>query len=145
MFIKDLILLLTLKHLIMKKFENFEEAFLSQTGLNNWCGDYQNLETGIENIDRIQFSLGDVFWAVMADGYHLDDYDEWVTQYGFTASGEWAAVSGGHCSCYGWEEMEESDITYYPSLEVLLKADANANVILTHKDILNEALPFLKI
>jgi len=41
--------------------------------------------------------------------------------------------------------MEERDITYYPSLEVLLKADANANVILTHLDVLKGVMPFLKV
>lgn len=128
----------------MKTFENFEEAFSAQTGMNN-CGGPKYLETGVENIDRIQFALGDVLWVVMADGYYLDDYEEYVTQYGFTASGEWAAVSGGHCSCYGWEEMCENDITYYPSLEVLLKADKGAEVIIKHKDVLNQVLPFLNI
>ena len=128
----------------MKTFENFEEAFSAQTGMNNWGGP-KYLETGVENIDRIQFALGNVLWVVMADGYSLDDYEEWVTQYGFTAEGEWAAVSGGHCSCFGWEEMEEIDITYYDSLEVLLKADPGAKVILDHKDILKQVLPFLNI
>jgi hypothetical protein len=86
----------------MKTFKNFEDAFSAQAGMNNWGGP-KYLETGVENIDRIQFALGDVLWVVMADGYVLDDYEEWVTQYGLTASGKWAAVSGGHCSCYGWE------------------------------------------
>lgn len=128
----------------MKTFETFEEALAWQVekGMDNTN---KELETGIENIDLIQFPLGNVFWAVMADGYYLDDYEESVTQYGFTSSGEWAAVSGYHCSCYGWEEMEENDITYYPTLEVLLKADAGAKVIIDHKDILKEVLPFLDI
>ena len=128
----------------MKTFENFEEALAWQ--VEKECYDVNSeLETGIENIDRVQFALGNVFWAVMADEYHLDDYDEYVTQYGFTASGEWAAVYGSHCSCYGWEEMGENDITYYESLEVLLKADPGAKVIIEHKDVLNQVLPFLKI
>jgi len=71
----------------MKKFETFEEALSAQAGMNNWGGP-KYLETGIENIDRIQFALGDVLWVVMADGYQLDDYEEWVTQHGFTASGQ---------------------------------------------------------
>lgn len=129
----------------MKTFETFEEAFSAQTGMNNWGYDSNHLETGVENIDRIQFALGDVLWVILADGYYLDDYEEYVTQYGLTASGEWAAVSGGHCSCYGWEEMEENDITYYPSLEVLLKADPGAKVIIDHKDVLNQVMPFLNI
>ena len=129
----------------MKTFENFEEALSWQQGFDNYYDVNKELETGIVNIDRIQFSLGNVFWAVMAEGYYLDDYEEGVTQYGFTASGEWAAVSGGHCSCYGWEEMCENDITYYPSLEVLLKADKDAEVIIKYKDVLNQVLPFLNI
>jgi hypothetical protein len=129
---------------IMKTFETFEEALSYQREKGHYEVNSE-LATGIENIDRVQFALGNVFWAVMADGYYLDDYDEHVTQYGFTASGEWAAVSGGHCSCYGWEDMEESDITYYPSLEVLLKADPGAQVIINHRDVLKGVLPFLDI
>ena len=128
----------------MKTFEKFEEAFSAQTEMNNWGGP-KYLETGVENIDRIQFGLGDVLWVVMADGFYLDDYEEYVTQYGLTSSGKWAAVSGGHCSCYGWEEMEDNDITYYPTLEVLLKADAGAKVIIDHKDALIKVMPFLDI
>ncbi len=129
----------------MKTFETFEEAFSFQDNGEYGYGDNLNLETGVENIDRIQFACGDVLWVILADGYYLDDYEEYVTQYGLTADGRWAAVSGGHCSCYGWEEMSPSDITYYPSLEVLLKADVNASVILAHADVLRQALPFLII
>jgi hypothetical protein len=130
----------------MKTFETFEEAFANQTAneTHTWSG-LTSLETGVENIDRLQFALGDVLWVILADGYYLDDYEEYVTQYGLTADGRWAAVSGGHCSCYGWEEMEDNDITYYPSLEVLLKADPGAKVIIDHKDALMEAMPFLDI
>jgi len=128
----------------MKTFENFEEALSWQRGNGNYEANFE-LETGVENIDRIQFTLGDVLWVVMADGYYIDDYEESVTQYGLTSSGKWAAVSGGHCSCFGWEEMEDNDIEYYDSLEVLLKADPGAKVIIDHKDVLNQVLPFLKI
>jgi len=130
----------------MKTFETFEEALSNQRGQEaySWSG-LTSLETGVDNIDRIQFPLGNVLWIVLADGFYLDDYEEYVTQYGLTASGEWAAVSGGHCSCYGWEEMEDNDITYYPTLEVLLKADAGAKVIIDHKDDLMRAMPFLDI
>lgn len=128
----------------MKTFETFEEALTWQKEKGSY--DVNSLlATGVENIDRVQFSLGNVFWTVMPEGYYLDDYEEWVTQYGVTASGEWAAVEGGHCSCFGWEEMNENDITYYPTLEVLLKADKKAEVILVYKDILKEVLPFLNI
>lgn len=128
----------------MKTFETFEEALSYQREKEHYDVNLE-LATGIENIDRVQFALGNVFWAVMADGYYLDDYEEWVTQYGVTSSGEWAAVYGLHCSCYGWEEMSENDITYYPSLEVLLKADKDAEVILRYKDVIKEVLPFLDI
>ena len=129
----------------MKTFENFEEALSQQQRNNNYADVNVELETGIDNIDRFQFALGNVFWAVMADEYYLDDYEEYVTQYGLTASGQWAAVYGGHCSCFGWEEMCENDITYYPSLEVLLKADKGAEIIIKHKDVLNQVMPFLNI
>lgn len=129
----------------MKTFETFEEALSWQEENEFGYANSLSLETGIENIDRIQFACGDVLWVILADGYYLDDYEEYVTQYGLTTSGKWAAVTGGHCSCFGWEEMCENDITYYPSLEVLLKADKNAEVIIKYKDILREALPFLEI
>jgi len=128
----------------MKNFKNFNEALAWQVEKGHYDIN-QELETGIVNIDRVQFSLGDVFWIALADGYYLDDYEEGVTQYGFTASGKWAAVDGGHCSCYGWEEMVDNDITYYDSLEVLLKADSGAEVIMTYKDTIEKVLPFLKL
>jgi len=127
----------------MKTFENFNEALSWQR--ENYSDVNLRLETGVVNIDRVQFPLGNVFWIIIADGYYLDDYEEWVTQYGFTASGKWAAVSGGHCSCYGWEEMVDDDITYYDSLEVLLKADSGADVIIKHRDMIRKVLPFLEI
>lgn len=129
----------------MKTFKNFDEALSWQRESYTYGDVNIPLETGVENIDRIQFPLGDVFWIILADGFYLDDYEEWVTQYGFTTSGKWAAVSGGHCSCYGWEEMNDDDITYYDSLEVLLKADKNADVIIRHKDTIRKVLPFLSI
>lgn len=127
----------------MKTFNTFQEAFEFQTGKTYDVT--SSLATGIENIDRIQFSVGEVVWVILADGYYLDDYEESVTQYGVTANGEWAAVSGGHCSCYGWEEMTDRDVTYYPSLEVLLKADKRADVIIRHKEILKGVYSFLEI
>lgn len=100
--------------------------------------------TSVPNIDLLQFSLGNVLWLVLADDYYLDDYEESVIQYGITPDGRWAAVYGGHCSCYGWEDMSESEIIYYESLEVLLKADKNAVVILRYWNILTDIMPFLK-
>ena len=125
----------------MKTFNTFQEALDFQTG--NTYDVTNALATGVENIDRIQFSVGEVVWVILADNYQLDDYEEWVTQYGITANGEWAAVSGGHCSCYGWEEMSESDITYYPPLEVMLKSDKSADVIIRHGDTLKGSYLFL--
>lgn len=127
----------------MKTLNTFEEALSFQSGITYDVN--LGLETGLVNIDRVQFSVGEVVWVILADNYYLDDYEEYVTQYGITANGEWAAVSGGHCSCFGWEEMSENDITYYPNLEVLLKADKYADVITRHKDLLKEVFPFLQI
>lgn len=126
----------------MKTLNTFQEAldFQKQKGSYDICLD---LATGIVNIDRVQFSVGEVVWLILADGYYLDDYEESVIQYGITAEGEWAAVSGGHCSCYGWEEMSSNDITFYPNLEVMLKADKNADVIIRHGDILKGSYLFL--
>ena len=128
----------------MKTFKNFDEALAWQVERGHYDTN-KELATGIENIDRVQFPLGEVFWIALADGYALDDYEEWITQYGFTASGKWAAVEGSHCSCFGWEEMVDGDITYYDSLEVLLKADTGSDVIMTYKDTIKEVLPFLKL
>lgn len=134
--------LLTKKLKIMKNFETFQEALDFQKKDNNFNA-VSGLETGVECVDRIQFSVGEVVWLILAEGYYLDDYEESVTQYGITASGEWAAVSGGHCSCFGWEEMCDSDVTYYESLEVLLKADKHAEVIIKHRDVLKGSYLFL--
>ena len=129
----------------MKTFNTFQEALSFQIGENNGYNQIKCLETGIENIDCLQFSVGEVVWLILADGFYLDDYEESVTQYGITAKGEWAVVYGGHCSCFGWEEMSSGDITYYPSFEVILKADKNADVIIRHKEILKASYPFLEI
>jgi hypothetical protein len=41
--------------------------------------------------------------------------------------------------------MVDDDITYYDSLEVLLKADSGAEVINTYRDTIKKVLPFIKI
>lgn len=128
----------------MKTFNNFGEALAWQKTTDTYDVNTR-LATGVVNIDRIQFSLGEVLWVILADGYSLDDYEEYVTQYGITSSGAWAVVEGGHCSCYGWEEMKETDITYYESLDLLLKCDKNADVITRHAEALKEAFTFLEI
>jgi hypothetical protein len=130
----------------MKDFKTFEEAFFFQTnGADRNYNGINTVQTGVDVLDRIQFSVGEVVWVSLAEGFYLDDYDESVTQYGITASGKWAAVSGGHCSCYGWEEMCESDITYYDSLETLLKADPNSSVITKHKETIERVYSFVRI
>lgn len=127
----------------MKTFNTFQEAFSFQVKDNNDYNGINNLATGIGNIDLLQFSVGEVVWLILADNYYLDDYEESVTQYGIAANGEWAAIYGGHCSCFGWEEMSTHDITFYPTLEVMLKADKDADVIIRHKEVLKTAYPFL--
>ena len=126
----------------MKTFNTFQEALDFQKQKNSY-DITADLATGVVAIDRIQFSVGEVVWLILADGYYLDDYEESVTQYGITADGKWASVSGGHCSCYGWEEMSERDVTYYENLEVLLKADKYADVIIRHKEVLKGSYLFL--
>jgi hypothetical protein len=130
---------------MMNNFKTFEEAFFFQNKNNTEDNTIKTVQTGVEEMDLVQFTVGNVVWVCLADDYHLDDYEEWVTQYGVTADGRWAAVSGGHCSCYHWEEMCEDDITYYDLLETLLKADQNANVISKHKDTIESVYTFLNI
>lgn len=128
----------------MKNFKTFEEAFFFQTK-DAYDNGINTVQTGVDVFDYLAFSVGQVVWILLAEGYYLDDYEEYVTQYGITASGEWAAVTGGHCSCYGWEEMCEGDITFYDSLETLLKADPSASVITKHKDLIKRVYSFVKV
>ena len=128
----------------MNNFKTFEEAFFFQNK-DNGGNVIKAVQTGIDNLDLLQFTVGEVVWVCVADGYYLDDYEEYVTQYGVTTDGRWAAVSGGHCSCYYWEEMCDDDVTYYDSLETLLKADPNAGVISKHKDTITDVYAFVCI
>lgn len=131
----------------MKKFNSFEEALAWQKGLakDAYRSVNESLETGHDVIDRVQFSIGEILWVILAENFSLDDYEEWVTQYGVDSSGNWYAVSGGHCSCYGWEEMKDGDETKYESLELLLKSDPSAEVISKFKDALKDVFGFLQI
>ncbi len=131
----------------MKKFNNFEEALAWQkeNAKIKYDDINEDLATGHEAIDRVQFAIGEILWVILAEGYHLDDYEEWVTQYGVDSFGNWYAVSGGHCSCFGWEEMKAGDETKYESLEILLKADPQADVICKYKDSLKDSFSFLQI
>lgn len=126
----------------MKTFKTFDDAFLFQTADAGW--NHINLvETQVDVLDLVQFTVGEVVWFCIAEDYYLDDYEESVTQYGVTADGRWAAVYGGHCSCYGWEEMTEDDITYYDDLSTLLKADPQAVVITKYIVEIMEVYPFM--
>lgn len=130
----------------MKQFKQFKRAYDFQQGQdsydNTFYGDYG---TGVVNVDDLAYTIkgADVLWVTMANGFYLDDYEEAATEYGVTKSGKWAAVYDGHCSCYGWEASAD-DITYYSNLDELIKCDANAKVILEHKDALQKLYPFLK-
>lgn len=129
----------------MKTFKRWNTAYQEQRNVSNT---YDNsiqfsVDSGIENIDSIPFALGDVLWIIMADNYYLDDYEESAVEYGVTAEGKWAALSDGHCSCYGWE-ARTNDITYYTNLKELIKCDERAKVILKYKEILVQIYPFLK-
>ena len=133
----------------MKDFKTFEEAFIFQThekGKRLGGNDICTVKTGVDVLDLIQFSIGEIVWVCIANTEGLDQwYEEWVTQYGVTADGRWVAVEGYHCSCYEWEEMCENDVTYYGSLETLLKADHNSSVIVEYKDTIERVYSFLRI
>ena len=58
----------------------FQEAFDWQVRENNSYNDIQCLETGVEVIDKLQFSVGNIVWVILADNFQLDDYEEWVSQ-----------------------------------------------------------------
>lgn len=130
----------------MKQFKQFKRAYDFQQGQDS-CDNcfYGDFGTGVVNVDDLPYAIkgGDVLWVIMANGFYLDDYEENATEYGVTKSGKWAAVYDSHCSCYGWEASADH-ITYYSNLEELVKADANAKVILEHKDTLQKLYPFLK-
>jgi hypothetical protein len=120
-------------------FETFKEAL-------DWQKNhFTHLETGIDVIDRIQFPLGEILWVILSENYYLDDYEESVTQYGVDYLGNWYAVYGGHCSCYGWEEMVDGDETKYESLSILLKSNPSANVIIKYRNELQGIFRFLII
>lgn len=132
----------------MKQFKQFKNAYdyqYEKRGDNYDNGVALSLDTGISNIDELAYVIKgtDVLWLIMADNFYLNDYDESATEYGVTKDGKWAAVYDGHCSCYGWEATAD-DVTYYSSLDELIKCDKEANVILKHKDKLVKLYPFLQ-
>jgi hypothetical protein len=128
-------------------FKKWKEAFDYQQKEKSTCdnGFYGDLmfNTGVENIDNLAYTVGNVVWLIMADNFDLGDYNEWATEYGVTQDGKWCAVYDSHCSCYGWE-ADESDITYYNSLEQLLAADEKASVIIRYKDKIKEVYEFVE-
>ena len=101
-------------------------------------------ESGVGNIDNLQFALKDVeiLWLIMYDGYYFGDYEEGATEIGITKDGKWAVLEDSHCSCYGWE-AHEGDITFYDSLDVLLKAEPEAKVLMNYKAELIKCFPFI--
>jgi hypothetical protein len=132
----------------MKQFKKWETAFQEQCNSKAYpnCSDNGinfSVESNVENMDALPYALGNVVWVIMADNYYLNDYEESAIEYGVTSDGQWAAVSDGHCSCYGWEATE-SNITYYGNLKELIDCDKDAEIILKHKEILVQVYPFLK-
>ena len=129
----------------MKNFNTFEEAlhWQKENAKIQYGSINADLETGVDVIDKVQFTIGEILWVILAENFYLDDYEESVTQYGIDCFGNWYAVSGGHCSCYGWETMESGDETQYESLALLLKADPAADVIVKNKDMLQNVFTFL--
>lgn len=130
----------------MKQYNEWKDAYneqkstLSSYGYDN--GIDFNPETGFECMDSLPYSVGPVVWVIMSN-YYFEQYEEGATEYGVDSEGHWAAVYDGHCSCYGWEATE-SNITYYDTLDQLLKSDKYASVILDYKDVLLKAYPFLE-
>ena len=128
-------------------FKNFQEAFEAQQkkkdSYDNGMVGF-NPGTGKDVMDKLPFSLGEVVWVIMGTGFYLDDYEENATEYGVTEYGKWAALDDGHCSCYGWEADKEK-ITYYDTLDQLLKADPSAKVIMDNKDDLSKVYQFLSL
>lgn len=119
-------------------FKNWRDAYLAQQVMS--LSEYDNridnsiVNTGVFEIDRMPYAIkgSKVVWLIMAPNAYLDDYEESATEYGITEDGKWAAVSDGHCSCYGWEAKPEN-ITFYDNLKQLLACDEQAKIIVKSK------------
>jgi hypothetical protein len=129
-----------------RKAYNYQQKALAENTYDNGIYGYYNIDSGVENIDALQFALKgiEIVWLIMEDGYYIDDYEEGATQIGITKDGRWAVLDDGHCSCYGWE-AHPNDVTYYDSLDVLLKADSGAKILLKHEVELKRHFPFLNL
>lgn len=130
-----------------RKAYNYQQKALMENSCDNgFCYGEYAIDSGVENIDQLQFALKgvSVVWFIMYDSFYLGDYDEHATEIGITKDGRWAVLSDGHCSCYGWEATE-NEITYYDSLDVLLKAEKEAKVLLKYQTELMRHFPFLNL
>jgi len=128
----------------MKQYTTFEEALVAQAIDGGYDNSFNGWPSGNPLIANIPFAIKPVLWVIMAEDHYLGDYEEGATEYGVDASGRWAAVEDGHCSCYGWEATA-NDITYYDTLDDLLRADPRAKVISENKGDLEALFPFLKL
>ena len=129
-----------------RKAYNYQQKAMEENDYDNgFYGEYA-IDSGVENIDLLQFALKGlpVVWLIMYDDFYLDDYDEGATEIGITKDGRWAVLEDGHCSCYGWE-ADVNDVTYYDSLDVLLKAEPEAKVLLKYETELKRHFPFLNL
>lgn len=128
----------------MEQYKTFEEALVAQANEGGYDNSFKGWSSGNPLIANIPFALKPVLWVIMAEDNYLGDYEEWAIEYGVDAFGRWAALDDGHCSCYGWEATE-NDITYYDTLDDLLRADPRAKVIMDNRGDLVAMFPFLKV
>lgn len=128
----------------MKQYNTFEEALVAQANEGGYDNSFKGWSSGNPLIANIPFALKPVLWVIMAEDNYLGDYEEGATEYGVDALGRWAALDDSHCSCYGWETTAEH-ITYYDTLDDLLRADPRAKVIMDNRGDLVAMFPFLKV
>lgn len=126
----------------MKQYKTFEEALAAQANEGGYDNSFNGWSSGNPLISDIPFALKPVLWVIMADDHYLGDYEESATEYGVDASGRWAALDDSHCSCYGWESTADH-ITYYDTLDDLLRADPRAKVVTDNWGDLVALFPFL--
>ena len=77
----------------MKKFNTFEEAlhWQKENAKIQYGSINADLETGVDVIDKVQFTIGEILWVILAENFWLDDYEEHVTQYGIDCFGNWSS------------------------------------------------------
>lgn len=127
----------------MKQYTTFEEALAAQAN-DGYDNAFEGWPSGNNLIGDLPYCIKPVLWVIMADDYYFDSYEAGATEYGVDVSGRWAAVYDGHCSCNGWEATADC-ITYYDTLDDLLRADPKAKVISENKGDLVNLFPFLKL